>query len=239
MSDECSAKKYRHEYKYLCDGVQNAILKARVRGILKTDCHASKEGCYRIRSLYFDTPQDSCYYANEGGEGERTKYRIRIYNEDARHIVLEKKSKTRQMTLKQSCVISKSICCQMMSGMEAISVCGLNRQQSRIICEMREKAMRPVVIVEYVRYPFVGQSGNVRVTFDEAVSSSNDLSNFLEKQIVRRPIMEKGMWILEVKWDELLPAYLKDHIQLETLQWSTFSKYYLCRKYNTYGGIRI
>lgn len=85
----------------------------------------------------------------------------------------------------------------------------------------------------------MNQNGNVRVTFDEAISSSNDIGCFLEKEIILRPILEKGQGILEVKWDEFLPDYIKKIMELDSLRWNSFSKYYLCRKYNTFGGVRI
>lgn len=116
---------------------------------------------------------------------------------------------------------------------------GMNDTLKQILTEMYMKKMRPKVIVEYVRYPFTGKNGNIRITFDEGISSSNDLKGFLEQVISLRPIMECGRGILEVKWDEYLPDYIKNAMQLDSLLWSSFSKYYLCRRYNTYGGVRI
>ncbi len=232
--------KYRHEYKYTIDQMQNAVLKSTVRGIMKTDIHAGDREYYRVRSLYFDSPTDSCFYENEDGTGgERSKYRIRIYNADASRIVLEKKSKNRQMTLKQSCLIEEATCRQMMSGRGIQLSSDMTAEQRALIAEMQHKAMRPVVIVEYVRYPFIERNGNVRITFDENIVSSNDLSRFFDDYMISRPILPPGASVMEVKWDEFLPGYIKNHIHLDLLQWNSFSKYYLCRKYNTYGGIRI
>lgn len=231
--------KYRHEYKYLIDKMESAVLKTRVSSLLTPDRHTQAGGAYRIRSLYFDSPYDHCYYENESGIGERDKYRIRIYNGDAGHIVLEKKSKKRQMTSKQSCLIDETICGRLMSGKGIQLAPDMSERQKQLLFEMQSKAMRPVVIVEYVRYPFVEGNGNVRITFDEAIGSSNDISAFLKERIVVRPVLPKDMTVLEVKWDEFLPSYIKEHMQLDSLQWCSFSKYYLCRKYNTYGGVRI
>lgn len=232
-------RKYRHEYKYVCNALQNAVLKVRVRGIMRKDMHAGSEGAYRIRSLYFDDLDDRCYYENESGIGERDKYRIRIYNGDSSRIALEKKSKLRGMTRKTSCRITEAQCRAFMAGRLPVITEDMNPMQKQLFGEMRQKCMRPVVIVEYVRYPFVEKNGNVRVTFDENISSSNETDKFLDKELIFRPIMEKGQSILEVKWDEFLPDYLKHHMQMDTLSRSSFSKYYLCRKYNTYGGIRV
>ena len=154
-------------------------------------------------------------------------------------ISLEKKSKNRGMTLKTACRINEEICRKLMKGEKNIIDSNMTYVQKKLLLEMQLKNMSPKVIVEYVRYPFVNQNGNVRVTFDEAISSSNDIGCLLEKEIILRPILEKGQGILEVKWDEFLPDYIKKIMELDSLRWNSFSKYYLCRKYNTFGGVRI
>lgn len=239
MTEKSIGMKYRHEYKYVCNSMQSTVLKTRASGIMKRDIHAGANGYYRIRSLYFDDMEDTCYYENEGGVGERDKYRIRIYNGDISRISLEKKSKNRGMTLKTACRINEEICRKLMKGEKNIIDSNMTYVQKKLLLEMQLKNMSPKVIVEYVRYPFVNQNGNVRVTFDEAISSSNDIGCFLEKEIILRPILEKGQGILEVKWDEFLPDYIKKIMELDSLRWNSFSKYYLCRKYNTFGGVRI
>lgn len=239
MTEKSTGMKYRHEYKYVCNSMQSIVLKTRASGIMKRDIHAGANGYYRIRSLYFDDMEDTCYYENESGVGERDKYRIRIYNGDISRISLEKKSKNRGMTLKTACRINEEICRKLMKGEKDIIDSNMTYVQKKLLLEMQLKNMSPKVIVEYVRYPFVNQNGNVRVTFDEAISSSNDIGCFLEKEIILRPILEKGQGILEVKWDEFLPDYIKKIMELDSLRWNSFSKYYLCRKYNTFGGVRI
>lgn len=239
MTEKSTGMKYRHEYKYVCNSMQSIVLKTRASGIMKRDIHAGANGYYRIRSLYFDDMEDTCYYENESGVGERDKYRIRIYNGDISRISLEKKSKNREMTLKTACRINEEICRKLMKGEKNIIDSNMTYVQKKLLLEMQLKNMSPKVIVEYVRYPFVNQNGNVRVTFDEAISSSNDIGCFLEKEIILRPILEKGQGILEVKWDEFLPDYIKKIMELDSLRWNSFSKYYLCRKYNTFGGVRI
>ncbi len=239
ITEETVSEKYRHEDKYLCNRMQNAVLKARAGAILKKDIHSSKDGCYRVRSLYFDSIRDSCYYENENGVGERDKYRIRIYDGNPENIFLEKKSKRRQMTLKYSCRIEEETCRRLMNGRPVEITSRMSKQQQGLLVQLQGKAMRPAVIVEYLRYPYVEHNGNVRMTFDEDICSSNDIGGFLEERIGCRPVLEKGMSVFEVKWDEFLPGYIRQFIQLDSLQWSSFSKYYLCRKYNAYGGIRV
>ena len=108
-----------------------------------------------------------------------------------------------------------------------------------MFCQMQLQNLRPVVIVQYVRTPYINRTGNVRVTFDYNIASSNDIAGFLNPDIPLRQVLPTGQSILEVKWDELLPSYIREQLELESLQWTSFSKYYLCRKYNCYGGVRI
>lgn len=228
-------RKFRHEYKYLCDSTQNAVLKMRAKGLLQEDVNTGEKGYYSIRSLYFDTLDNRCYRENEDGCDKRDKYRIRIYNADLKKIMLEKKSKERQMTSKKSCQISEEICRKLMANQGVDITKDMLVTQKELLLEMRLKGMRPAVIVEYQRFPYVEKNGNVRITLDENITSSNDIENFLEEKLISRPVLGLGVSVLEVKWDEFLPSYIKEHLGMESLQWTNFSKYYLCRKYNTLG----
>ncbi len=94
------------------------------------------------------------------------------------------------------------------------------------------RLMEPKVIVVYERTPFVEPNGNVRVTIDEQISSTVAYEHFFDQNLVRRPINLKGKQLLEVKFDEFLPAYIKENLELGALSQTTFSKYYLCRRYH-------
>ena len=61
------------------------------------------------------------------------------------------------------------------------------------------------------------------------------VKGFFYENLPTRQILSADQHLLEVKYDELLPDYLKDALQLGNLQQSTFSKYYLCRKYSMGG----
>ena len=230
---------YRHEYKYLIDAMQQSLLKLHAAGTLQPDAHADENGEYLIRSLYFDSLDDKCFYENENGDDPREKYRIRFYNCDSSRISLECKAKTRSLTRKTSCPITVEQCMCFMEGRIPEPDREVSPKQSAMFCQMRLQNLRPVVIVQYVRTPYINKAGNVRVTFDYNIASSNDIAGFLNTDIPFRQVLPVGQSILEVKWDEFLPSYIKEQLELESLQWTSFSKYYICRKYNCYGGVRI
>lgn len=227
---------YRHEYKYLCAMQKLLCIRNQVEPIMQPDSNVGEDGTYTIRSLYFDDYSNRCYYENINGTDPREKFRIRIYNGDSTYIKLELKKKERGKTKKLSCRLTQELCCRAMNG-ENLPMEAIDSPVYRKFClQQQMRLLRPKVIVEYDRVPFVYPDGNVRVTFDMNIRSSDRPELFLEKQIASRLIMPSNQHILEVKFDEYIPDFIYQSVQAEKLQQTTFSKYYMCRKYGM-GGI--
>lgn len=224
--------KFRHEFKYLCTEAQLRMLQSRLRGIMKVDSHAGADGMYKIRSLYFDDLHDRCYFENENGVCPREKYRIRIYNSQADNIHLECKRKVGGKIQKQMCELLPEQYDILVNNGSPSSLNGHPDLMQRLLVLIKTSQMRPKVIVEYDRYPFVYRDGNVRITFDSNILSSAKTENFLDKRIYGRPILPVGQQLLEVKYDELLPDHIYQILQLENMRMIAFSKYYLCRKFS-------
>ncbi len=227
---------YRHEYKYLCTMQKLLCIKNRIEAIMQPDSNVGVNGEYTIRSLYFDDYENRCFYENVNGTDPREKFRIRIYNGDASFIRLELKKKEHGKTKKLSCQLTEELCRMAMQG-QNLPIDAVDSAVYRKFCvQQNTRLLGPKVIVEYDRVPFVYYDGNVRVTFDLRMRSSNRFENFFEKEIPSRPIMPDNQHILEVKFDEYLPDFIYQSVQVEKLQQTTFSKYYMCRRYNM-GGI--
>lgn len=222
---------YRHELKYTVSAAQIPLLRSRIAGIMRPDSHAGTDGTYTIRSLYFDDAQNRCYYENENGADPREKFRIRIYNHTTARITLECKRKERGKTLKTSCPLTVEQTRLLMEGKPVPGMEELPPLLRKLNLQIRTRLLRPVVIVEYERIPYICRDGNVRVTFDLNVSSSGDVSAFLEETLPKRPIMPAGQHLLEVKFDEFLPDAIYRSLNLPQLRQTAFSKYYLCRKF--------
>lgn len=230
--DVLQMNRYRHEYKYMIDSTEEAILLVKAAGVLQRDPYADEDGTYVIRSLYFDDYADSCYYENENGTDPRSKFRIRYYNAANDRLRLEKKIKKRGMTLKESCDITVDECRTFMAGDIPDITDDMPDGKKELFTQMRLRRMIPKVIVTYERVPFIYAAGNVRITFDRVITSSVDIGHFLEHDYEERPVLPAGVNILEVKWDEILPRHIKDVMKMDSLQWTSFSKYYTCRKYH-------
>ncbi len=227
--------RYRHEFKYRCTEAELLIIKNRLQNILPFDKHADG-GFYTIRSMYFDNYANRCYYENEHGVSPREKFRIRIYNASDKRISLECKRKEGDKTYKTSCLLTREDYDMIINGGEIADLENKPPLLRRFVLLIKTQMFKPTVIVEYERVPYVYKVGNVRVTMDMNIRSSNAFDQFFSKELPTREILPCGQHLLEVKYDELIPDFIKEVLQLDNLQRSTFSKYYLCRKLSL-GGV--
>ena len=238
-------EKYRNELKYICTEAELVILESRIKAICKRDPHVGPSGTYDIRSIYFDDINNSCFKDNEAGTDPRAKYRIRIYNGNADRITLEKKSKSHGMTHKDSTPLSRNQFNNIMSGNPRdLFDSKVQNNNSSLVLEsqinshllyeferlMYTTGLQPKAIVAYRRTPFIYNAGNVRITFDRNIGHSNDFKTFFDEKIPLIPVLGNGTHILEVKYDELLPNFIYEALNLDNLQYTSFSKYYLSRK---------
>lgn len=232
-------KKFRNELKFLCTAGMLDLLEHRLSPVMRLDSY-SVNGSYIVKSLYFDDYRDSCCFENEMGIGERFKYRIRTYNDDPAYIRLEKKIKSDGKCLKKSCRLDEEQCRKAYAG----DVGGfLERDEHPLLREfginIRTRLFTPKVIIRYERKAFIYPQGDVRVTMDRNISASLQTEAFLgsPNDMTVFPVLDHGLHLLEVKYNDLLPYYIYQAVQMNTLQRTTFSKYYIGRKAaRQYGG---
>ena len=221
-------KKYRHELKYICSNTDLGLIEQRIRHILMPDPHTDENGEYLIRSVYFDDIERSCFYENQNGIDPRAKFRIRVYNCSKERISLEKKSKNRGMTEKVSCILDYDTCMKMLRGESILNCLGNHPLLDEWIIACESKMLRPVILGEYVRKPYIYQLGNVRVTFDKNISASSNYRELFEQDIARISVLPTGFHVLEVKYDNYLPDIIYQSIDCHRhLRQSTFSKFFL------------
>ncbi|MOA13475.1 VTC domain protein [compost metagenome] len=97
--------------------------------------------------------------------------------------------------------------------------------------ELKHNLLRPKVIVDYVREPFVCHNGNVRITFDKELRTGLHAIDIFDPELKPVQAIDNDLIILEVKFDEYLPEYISLAVQLEGLHQQSASKYVICRKY--------
>ena len=224
-------RKFRHEFKYVISVAELCMIQNRLNHLLPLDSHAGPAGIYTVRSLYFDDYANRCYYENENGTEPREKFRIRIYNHSPDKITLECKRKERGKTLKTTCPLTLEQTQLLMTGKPLPDIANQPPLLQKFTMEMLLRRLRPAVIVEYERIPYVYKNGNVRITLDTHISASRAIGSFLDAEIPKQPIMPAGRHLLEVKYDAYLPDFIYRSLQLDNLTQTAFCKYYLCRKY--------
>lgn len=223
-------KKYRNELKYVCTEGELIQIRARIKPFCKSDSHVGTDGIYKIRSIYFDDRDNSCFFENENGTDPREKFRIRIYNGDTSVIFLECKRKEKNMTHKEQCLITKEKCDSILQG-DFSPVDANDELLSKFYLQLKEKNLQPKVIVAYEREPYIYSAGNVRITLDRNIGGSVKIEDFYKGHLPVRPVMPPGQHILEVKYDSFLPDFLYRIMNLNSLRQTAYSKYYYCRKF--------
>ena len=201
-------KHYRHEYKYLISAESAMLLKHRLPHIMKLDPHVAEKGQYTIRSLYFDDLAYNAFYEKVSGIDERTKYRIRCYDYNMSLFRLEKKEKKGHLTRKTGQTISLADVqvLQNASWERCPDTTGGLVEELRLCCI--GKGLKPVVLVDYDRTPFVCADGNTRITLDENLRTVPYCTDLFGPIHAMCPVMENGQVILEVKFDDFLPGHL-------------------------------
>ena len=222
---------YRHELKFMVSDLTIEKLRHRLEPVMEKD--EFHDDFYTIRSLYFDDLFDSCLNENLAGTDDRFKYRIRFYDDNKDYINLEKKYKRRGMTKKESQHLSLDQVSAFMEGLEGLGECDSlsDDLSTELMAAGLKSGMMPKCIVEYDRLAFVEPTGNVRITFDMNLRGSKDVERFLDTDDeFALPVIEPGMHILEVKYDEFLPKYILQLVDLNNLHRQSFSKYAMVRE---------
>jgi hypothetical protein len=198
---------------------------------MEIDPHTPESGRYLIHSLYFDDYKDSSVYSGDAGLSERFKWRIRYYGDDLSYIVLEKKEKKEGRCHKESCKITLDEYNDIINKDAFDLLFDTDKDLIRkLAIDMITKNYRPKIIIDYERIAYVEEITNVRVTFDMKISASYELENFLDGDYQNFYILPSGVNVLEVKFDSILPSYLRNIIESYSYKQGSFSKYYYGRK---------
>ena len=227
--------KLRHELKYHISTADYYELRARAATFMQPDKHG-EDGKYFIRSLYLDDIFCADYHQKMDGWSRRRKYRVRIYDLSDEIIKFEVKDKYDSYISKVSSRITKGQYRKIADGDFSFVTDMLfdNADKGRHkalrigYIDSATKLLRPQVVVDYDREVYICKEGNVRLTFDMNLRAGDPLDDIFDPLLPTVPAYQEGTMILEVKYDDYLPDFIR-HMLKPLGRWqSSQSKYAMC-----------
>ncbi len=186
---------------------------------------------YFVRSLYFDDPYFSAYYDKTDGVHTRSKFRVRTYSEvsvDEIPKFLELKGRYNNLVFKHrvKCHLNGERAFQ--GGPDLIKNILSYSDKEAVLDQFQfeyyRKRLKPVVLVDYWRRPYISKyDPEFRLTFDEALSSTSTSSLFPVSMKTGKTILA-GYTIMEVKFRYHMPAWFHRIIQSFELRRISISK---------------
>ena len=230
----------RHELKYSISYAQYIELRSRAMCFMRHDENGT-DGRYFIRSLYLDDICMADFHQKDEGRSRRRKYRIRIYDYNDSVIKFEIKDKFDSYISKKSSLITREQCESIIRGdfgfvsdmiLYDPETAGTPQNRAlRMGCiDNACRILRPQVVVDYDRELFICDEGNVRMTFDMNLRAGQGTGSIFDPHLPTVPAYENGRMILEVKYDDYLPQFIRRMLRSKKLSlWqSAESKYSLC-----------
>lgn len=223
--------KFRHEYKYLLHPSDYYRLREALKKVMQMDKHSGTNQGYHIRSLYFDDIYDTSLAEKLLGDLKRAKYRIRIYDYSDQIIKLEIKEKYGDYIQKKSFSISRSEYEKILDGDVTFLHGTNNNVKERFYYEYRNNVLRPKVIVDYFREAFILPFNQIRITFDKDLSAARPQRNIFSRELYSKQVGQDYAIIMEVKYNNFLPGYIRDVLEIQDVTRLAVSKYVICREY--------
>lgn len=220
--------KYRHELKYRINLADWALLQSRLPAVVRRDKHAGPNGEYMIRSLYFDDYWNTAYEEKDVGVLTRRKYRIRLYNYQDKIINLERKSKYGAYIYKQSAPLTREETQCILDGDYGFLLKSPHNLLREFYYECTSRIMRPRVVVDYDREPFILEAGDVRITFDKHIRAGMGTFSIFDRDLPVVEVMRGDTMIMEVKFTQFLPKMVRAILPPNACELTACSKYVLC-----------
>ncbi len=221
-------KVYRHEKKYSLNWNEFQIINHRLSYLLTRDSNCPPKG-YEVKSLYFDNPYDYALDQKVEGTDLRYKFRLRGYNNDFTRLKLEKKSKYNVMTHKESAGISLEEARSVVLGNYELLASKVDPIYQNFYYKLKHDQYRPKIIVKYKRIAYVYPVSNLRITFDFMIKRSHKVEKFFNSDNSYMEVYNPNQVIMEVKFDHVLPTFIRSAIQSPHAMLASSSKYVASR----------
>jgi hypothetical protein len=221
----------RFEFKYFLPRHQARPLIAALRPYTVRDPFAaSPDGSYRVNSLYFDTPDYDTFWDKEAGLADRKKLRLRYYGERLGPevpVFVEIKRKHFELVIKDRVSVKPDEVrgVRLQREFRELAKNGSNADfAGELSWFMNRNSLRPKIFIAYKRTALLSRRNKeFRVTIDEDIIAREQFS--LDRTASRKADIYRGGVVVEVKYENVLPAWFHRILQKFELQRLAFSKY--------------
>lgn len=221
----------RYELKYVLPLSECLALQEELKLHMRSDAHGGKGG-YRLVSLYYDSPDLTCFWAKVEGIRFRRKVRLRIYPRgDLASVtqgLVEIKQRVNRTVQKRRVVLPLKDAEALCAG--RFDPTGLDELDTQVANEVTYLAhslhLKPTAITAYHRVAWEGEFENagLRVTFDTDVSSRITALE-VNADAPNHRFLAPDWCIMEVKANETVPDWLMSLLARHRCQLRRVSKY--------------
>ncbi len=232
MENNKFTERYRHELKYFISYISTWEYQSLAKifaDTMQVDPNCNENGEYWIRSLYFDTLENDDLYEKVCGNYRRKKIRLRIYAEDQQDAKIEIKNRIEQYVFKESATLSRPDALELIAGNKEVLLKYNDSTLNNVYYYMAQDLYRPAVIVDYDREAFIGPSDDIRITFDKNIRGSSINFDLYNKHITTLQAFDEETVVLEVKFKEFLPDWIREILKFRQAERFAISKYYFTR----------
>lgn len=219
---------FRQEKKYLMTIADGQALGGRLGAVMREDGHNGAFG-YRVRSLYFDTLDETDFYDKLNGLELRRKLRLRCYGPEADFALLEMKQKEGIYQKKRSLQVSRRDAERLALGEYDALLTYDEPFAAECYGLMQRMCYRPKTVVEYRRRAFVAKENHIRITLDHNIVATEASSALFAPDLPLYPVLDPFQLVLEVKYDGFLLSYIKGLVNAADRSELSVSKYCLAR----------
>jgi hypothetical protein len=219
----------RHEIKYYINFAEYYSITSRLSNIFARDHNSLRDGDYIVRSLYFDNKSNKNYFQKIGGLETRKKIRIRIYNYDSNPVKMEIKNKYNNLIKKETFIIKHTDIERIISGDYAVLLDYKNNVATKIYKDFQMDFYRPVVLVDYRREAYSYDLNQIRITFDRDLKMTETGLDDIFARRKMSDVIDRRKIIMEIKFNNTLPVWIKKILQLSGFERCAISKYTLSR----------
>lgn len=218
----------RNELKYSINYFEYTTLSQKLCNVLLEDKN-NGQGGYKVRSLYFDSYQNTDFYAKLSGDEKRKKIRLRIYRHDDPQVKLEIKRKVGDLQEKKSLILSRKDAQAIIDGKYEVLLGYKSKLALELYQIMSFNGLKPVVMIEYRRKAYIHPMNNIRITLDSEIRSNEVFFDFFAKDPVLAPTDVFFQAVLELKYNHFIYGWISNILKPYNLERESLSKYMMSR----------